>query len=75
MRQLDQRFDALAVRGDNIVLGPFYRFLMQDVAFGLACAAISVALAVFGLWSAGIMLGDDPALVQAMIPSALSRAP
>jgi len=57
------------------VFGSFYRFLVQDIAFGLACAAISVALAIFGLWGAGIMLGDDPALVQAMIPASLNRPP
>jgi len=57
------------------VLGSFYRFLMQDIAFGLACAAVSVALAVVGLWSVGIVLGDDPALVQAMLPRSTTSAP
>lgn len=55
------------------MFGSFYRFLAQDIAFGLACAAVSVALAVFALWSAGLMLGDDPALVQAMLPAGLNR--
>lgn len=57
------------------VFGSFYRFLAQDIAFGLACAAISVSLAIFGLWGAGIMLGDDPSLMQAMVPASASRLP
>jgi len=55
------------------VFGSFYRFLVEDIAFGLACAAISVALAIFGLWGAGIMVGDDPTLIEQMIPVGLTR--
>ncbi len=57
------------------MFGSFYRFLAQDIAFGLACAAISVSLAIFGLWGAGIMLGDDPSLMQAMVPGGSTRTP
>lgn len=48
----------------------FYRFLAHDIAFSLACAAVSVAVAVVGLWSVGMFLGDDPMLMQAMLPRA-----
>ncbi|MCC6467824.1 MAG: hypothetical protein IT563_05840 [Alphaproteobacteria bacterium] len=50
------------------MLGSFIRFFAQDIAFGLACAAVSVALAVVGLWGVGIALGDDPALLLALSP-------
>ncbi|MCC7049777.1 MAG: hypothetical protein IT562_23915 [Alphaproteobacteria bacterium] len=51
------------------------RFLAQDVVFGLACAAVSVALAVVGLWGIGIALGDDPALLLALAPKVGTSAP
>ncbi len=48
------------------MISSFIRFFAQDIAFGLACAAVSVVLAVVGLWSVGITLGDDPALLLAL---------
>lgn len=57
------------------MLTSFYRFLAQDLAFGLACAAVSVMLAVVGLWAVGIRLGDDPALLLAWLPKGPAAAP
>jgi len=53
----------------------FFRLLAQDLAFGVACAAVSVMLAVVGLWAVGIRLGDDPALLLAWLPRGANGGP
>jgi len=53
----------------------FYRLLAQDLAFSVACAAVSVMLAVVGLWAVGVRLGEDPSLLLAWLPRAPDVAP
>jgi len=57
------------------VFTSFIRYFAQDLAFGVACAAVSVVLAVVGLWAVGIRLGDDPALLLALMPKTAPGGP